>query len=469
MLLAFWSGVFAPVLAWSAWRAAGRSVGRLTGARTAVGVALLSAGALAAFLRWPRVAQAPNATDPASSPAESEDAEALAGRRRLEALVIERTARLRHRAEQLRTINLVGQRMVQIRNLDELLPFIANELARSFSYENVNIFLIGDDPQVLEARASTGNYGQVSPDDRLRVGEQGIIGWVAGSGQPLMANDVTREPRYLFRDWLAETRAELAVPIQIGDQVLGVLDIESRHVDAFDETDLSTAQTLADLIAVAIENARLYDQTRELAVTEERNRLAREIHDTIAQGLTAVTMQLELADAALPADIQAARGAIGRALSLARHNLDEARRSVQNLRSRSLTRRNLADAVRSLLEQFGKENGYYYSFRHNVEDELSPAVENGVYRIVQEALTNINRHAQASEVSVALELNGYGLRLLVEDDGVGFDPTAVSESQNGHFGMIGMQERAHLLGGTLHIHSTPGDGTAIELVVPDPS
>ncbi|GIW06655.1 MAG: hypothetical protein KatS3mg060_1460 [Dehalococcoidia bacterium] len=455
MLLAFWSGVLAPLIAWSLWRS--RASRALVAAATV-------ASLLVFLVRRPRVAEAPAPpAEPPETPAPPANAH---DRHRLEALIIERTARLRHRAEQLRTINLVGQRLVQIRNLDELLPFIASELANAFSFENVNIFLIGDDPTVLEARASAGKYGQETPHHRLRVGEQGIVGWVAGSGQPLMANDVSREPRYLFRDWLAETRAELAVPIRIGDQVLGVLDIESRHVDAFDETDLSTAQTLADLIAVAIENARLYDQTRELAVTEERNRLAREIHDTIAQGLTALTMQLELADAALPADPERAREAIARALGLARLNLEEARRSVQNLRSRSLTRKSLADAIRSLLEQSSKENGYYYSFRHNVEGEIAPAIENGVYRIVQEAVNNINRHAQASEVNVAIELNGNGLRLLVEDDGVGFDPHDPVLIGDGHFGMIGMQERAHLLGGTLHVRSTPGDGTAIELHIP---
>ncbi|MCL6648535.1 MAG: GAF domain-containing sensor histidine kinase [Chloroflexi bacterium] len=439
----------------------------LTGRRGRLLVTAAGLATLAALARPPRPAEAPpTAEGPVPQDPSATAKPATSDRHRLEALVIERTARLRHRAEQLRTINLVGQRLVQIRNLDELLPFICNELRRAFSYENVNIFLIGDDPKVLEARASSGTYGRIAPGDTLRVGEQGIVGWVAGSGQPLLANDVSREPRYLVHDWLAETRAELAVPIRLGDQVLGVLDIESRHVDAFDETDLSTAQTLADLIAVAIENARLYDQTRALAVTEERNRLAREIHDTIAQGLTALTLQLELADAALPADLPAARQAIARALSLARTNLEEARRSVQNLRSRSLNRRSLADAIRALLEQAGKQNGYYYAFRHNLHVELAPAVENGVYRIVQEALTNINRHAQASEVNVALEVHDGTLRLVIEDDGVGFDPEEVLAGKDGHFGLIGMQERAHLLGGTLAISSTPGEGTAIELRIP---
>lgn len=459
MLVAFWSGALAPVLT--------STLRQSRWARVCL-VALGVGSVLAVLARRPRVADAPTVTSP--EPAHPTESPRRAGeredRQRLEALVIERTARLRHRAEQLRTINLVGQRLVQIRNLDELLPFIAEELAQAFSFENVNIFLIGDDPTVLEARASAGKYGKETPRHRLKVGEQGIVGWVAGSGQPLLANDVEREPRYLFRDWLAETRAELAVPIRIGDQVLGVLDIESRHVGAFDETDLSTAQTLADLIAVAIENARLYDQTRELAVTEERNRLAREIHDTLAQGLSALTMQLELADAALPTDLERAREAISRALGLARLNLEEARRSVQNLRSRSLARKSLADAVRALLEHASKENGYYFSFRHNVAGEIAPAIENGVYRIVQEAITNINRHAQASEVTVALELNGNGLRLLIEDDGVGFDPEAWASARDGHFGIIGMQERAHLLGGTLHVRSTPGDGTVIELQIP---
>lgn len=444
LLFAFWGGVFAPLVVRLALRE--------------------SKQAPKPALPVPSEAKFPLPPPAAPARPTGPPRDAVRSQGILEALVVERTARLHHRAEQLRMINTVGSKIVAIHNLDELLPFVANELCQSFEYECVNIFLVSDDPEVLRLRASSGSYGSRPKREELRVGGQGINGWVAGAGQPLMVNDVSKEARYMMLPELKETAAELTVPIRLGDQVLGVLDIESQQKNAFDETDLSTAQTLADLIAVAIENARLYDTSRELAVTEERNRLAREIHDTIAQGLTALAMQLELADAALPADIRRAREAIRRALGLARLNLEEARRSVQNLRSRSLQRKSLADAIRLLLDQGGREHGYYYSFRHNVDHELSPAIETGIYRIAQEALSNIARHAQASEVTVLLDVGADTLTLTVEDDGVGFDPAEFAQA--GHFGLMGMQERAHLLGGKLLIASSPGDGTRLEAQMP---
>ncbi len=125
--------------------------------------------------------------------------------------------------------------------------------------------------------------------------EESIVGWVAQTGEPILANDVSEDPRYRAVEALRDTKSELAVPVKMGNNVIGVLDIESTDVDAFGEADLYTAQTLADQLAVAIDNARLYDETRQMAVMEERNRMAREIHDTLAQGFSGIILQLEAA------------------------------------------------------------------------------------------------------------------------------------------------------------------------------
>ncbi|MFC2014287.1 GAF domain-containing protein, partial [Chloroflexota bacterium] len=126
-------------------------------------------------------------------------------------------------------------------------------------------------------KAGAGGYKEAVPIGFLVRVTEGIVGWVTQTGEPLMVGDVSKEPKYLFVQELADTRSELAVPIKIGTETLGVLDIQSTEPNAFDEIDLFTAQTLGDQVAIAIENARLYQETREMAVLEERNRMAREI------------------------------------------------------------------------------------------------------------------------------------------------------------------------------------------------
>ena len=192
----------------------------------------------------------------------------------LERKVEERTQKEQHRTEQLRAINEVGRKISSILSLDELLPYVVDLLRDNFNYYNVNIFLLDPESKHLVLRAGGGGYeGAVPLGSTLRTTE-GMIGWVVQTGQSLLANDVANEPKYRFVEELADTQAELVVPIKLGAQTLGALDIESNEIDAFDEIDLSTAQTLADQLAIAIETARLYEDSRRMAgLLRQRRRL----------------------------------------------------------------------------------------------------------------------------------------------------------------------------------------------------
>jgi two-component system NarL family sensor kinase len=201
-------------------------------------------------------------------------------------------------------------------------------------------------------------------------------------------------------------------------------------------------------------------------VTEERNRLAREIHDTLAQGLTAIILQLEIADMSEPSD--AARKPIAKALDLARANLLEARRSVLDLRAEALEGRSLPEALDALIASFRRETGTDAEFVGPPTVERYPArVESGLYRIAQEALTNVRKHAAASHVRVELLTHEDHLHLAIVDNGRGFNPkkTRSAETTDG-FGLRGMNERAALLGGTLSMESRRGRGTRLEVQVP---
>ncbi|MBC8275989.1 MAG: GAF domain-containing protein [Chloroflexi bacterium] len=388
----------------------------------------------------------------------------------LEQKVVERTKQERQRAEQLRTINEVGRKISSIVNLDELLPYVGNLLRETFNYYNVNIFLLepGSGALTLKALCLSGQKGVIPVGVPLEVDEESIIGWVAQSGEPMLANDVSDDPRYRAVEALRETKSELAVPVKIGNNVLGVLDVESTEVDAFSEADLFTVQTLADQLAVAIENARLYEETRQIAVMEERNRMAREIHDTLAQGFSGIILQLEAAEQALGEDSSAAERHLNQARSLARRSLAEARRSVWNLRPQALEQLPLVEAIKQEVDKFRQSIGVNVGFSiSGIRRDLPPEIEAGLLRIFQESMTNVRRHAKATEVEVSLTFDESAVGLNIRDNGVGFRPrTADAEKKRDTFGLISMRERARGLGGTFEVQSRRGKGTLVRVVIP---
>jgi len=392
----------------------------------------------------------------------------------LEQKVAERTRQEHQRAEQLRTVNEVSRKISSIVKLDELLPYVGNLLRETFHYYNVNIYLLepSSGSLALKALCLSGQKGVIPVGVPLQVDEESIVGWVAQTGEPILANDVGEDPRYREVEALRDTKSELAVPVKIGNNVIGVLDIESTDVDAFGEADLYTAQTLADQLAVAIENARLYDETRQMAVMEERNRMAREIHDTLAQGFSGIILQLEAAEQAMNSDIPGLQRHLNQARNLARKSLAEARRSVWNLRPQALEQKPLSDAIKQEADKFSQNTGVQVTFTVSGEKRDLPAeVEAGILRIFQESMTNVRKHAEASKVEVNLKYNDSAAELTVRDNGVGFKPKVTPDGDAGKkksdtFGLISMRERARGLGGTFDVQSQTGKGTLVKIVIP---
>jgi len=170
----------------------------------------------------------------------------------------------RKRAIQLETIREVSQRIVSILVPDELLAQVVELICERFGYHHVHIFLVEPEAGYAELRASTGAEKKADhePNIRIQLNGEGIISWVASHGEPLLVNDVDRIPPSQFDHLMTDARAELAVPLRIGDRVLGVLDVQSDQVDTFDQSSLFVLQALGDQVAVAIENARLFDETQ---------------------------------------------------------------------------------------------------------------------------------------------------------------------------------------------------------------
>jgi two-component system, NarL family, sensor kinase len=259
-------------------------------------------------------------------------------------------------------------------------------------------------------------------------------------------------------------RYHASIPLYAQEKKLGVMNVASPGWRSLSPEDLKLLYTIGDLLSIAVERAGLFARSTRLGAVEERNRLAREIHDTLAQGLTATALQLESADALLDAGSERAHEPLRRALSLTRSNLEEARRSVLDLRASPLEGRPLSEAINALVERWEAETGIAVRYRAvNGSRPLPPSVEAALYRICQEALTNVARHAGAERATVRLVATPDRVRLVVEDDGRGFDASEVPEDRHG---IVGMRERAEVLGGTLEVRSGPGEGTRIEATVP---
>lgn len=254
-----------------------------------------------------------------------------------------------------------------------------------------------------------------------------------------------------------------SAPLRSQERMLGILNVASPGWDTVTPDALLLLSAVGAQLGTAIERTRLGQQAVSLATAEERNRIAREIHDTLAQGLTAIALNLEAAQALQAIDQHRADAKIAQALELARTNLEEARRSVLDLRAAPLEGRSLPEALRALAEQWTLAGGVPIATKLDTRiGPLSPALENGLFRIAQEALSNIRQHAHANQVELRLTRRNSTLRLLIRDDGRGFDPQALAHG-DGRFGIAGMRERARLLGGTLKVVSAPGRGTQIEL------
>jgi signal transduction histidine kinase len=201
-------------------------------------------------------------------------------------------------------------------------------------------------------------------------------------------------------------------------------------------------------------------RAEELATTQERNRLAREIHDGLGHYLTAINIQIEAAQAIMGQDSVQAAVSMSKAQSLTQEALTEVRRSVAALRADPLMAKPLPATIEGLLNELASAEVQVEFVLKGESRPLQPQTELALYRIAQEALTNVRKHAQASRVILTLDYQSDAICLIVQDNGVG------SQSSEGGFGLVGLQERAHLLGGTVSTHSVPGENFTLEARLP---
>jgi signal transduction histidine kinase len=263
-------------------------------------------------------------------------------------------------------------------------------------------------------------------------------------------------------------RTGLWVPLITRGRTIGLLAAHDKlSPDArFTDNDLRLAETFASRASVAVDLSQRIARDAFRRVVEaqelERRRLARELHDETGQALTSILLGLKSLEDALGAD--EARAAVANLRELVVATLQDVRRLAVELRPKVLDDFGLVPALERLTETFGEQTGIAVRFEGGIQDErLAPEAETALYRIVQEALTNIVKHAQARNVSIVLTRKPGSVAAVIEDDGQGFDP---ANSREGGFGIEGMRERVGLLDGRLEVESNGESGTTIVAEVP---
>ena len=297
--------------------------------------------------------------------------------------------------------------------------------------------------------------------------QHGMLGVMLSDPTPQNLPDLRQDPRFGW--WPAahpKLAAFLGVPILDGDEILGAIFLANPHGrTVFSDADQRLLAVLATHAAVALTNARLYEQGRELTLVQERQRIARELHDAVAQKLFSLRLTAQAAATLVHRDPDRAVAELDEVAALASDAAEELRQVVAELRPIELSRLGLAETLRRRVALLDRVHTARLTFAADDIPPLAPDAEEAALRIAEEALHNALRHASAGTVGVALSHTDHRVRLTVTDDGAGFDTRAAGGASN-RLGLASMRARSRAVHGELTVTSAPGRGTTVTLVVP---
>jgi len=368
------------------------------------------------------------------------------------------------RNEHLTVLNAVARIAVSTLDVERMLAAVTVQIQQGFGFGHVELYTVDEERQSLTLAAQAGTFKPNEIGYHLPV-TRGLLGRAYRTGRTVYVGDVLADPDYV-PETPRETRSELCVPIVAGARVLAVLNLESRRLDAFTDESVGVLETAADVLASAIENARLYQRAQEAAVLEERSRLARDLHDSISQQLFSMTLTAQAARVQLEKNPARTATQLERLQETAAAALAEMRALIFQLRPPGLSEQGLIAALQQHVAALSRREGLTMNLVVSGEERYTRGVEQAIFRIVQEALNNVVKHAGACSVTVALDVCPEQITLRVVDDGAGFDLGVIEPVNGRHLGLISMRERAAELGGQLELHSQPGKGTEVVVVVP---
>lgn len=370
----------------------------------------------------------------------------------------------RQKAESLRE---VATALTSSLDQKTVMQTLFTQLEHVAQYSGASIFLYdGDALTLVEARLLATRYlGR-----RIELAASHYVARIFADGQPRIIADTRHDPTWEPWDDSYPIGSSLGVPLKFGATTLGVLTIDHTSPHTFTDEDVRILQAFATQAAIAIDNARRYQQAHDSAAAEERKRLARELHDSVSQALFAATRTAEVLPHLWELDPEEGREALNDLQRLTRGALAEMRTLLVELRPTTLTRAPLHELLPHLATMTGAKIGSVVHTDLERVPLLPPDVQVALYRIVQEALNNIVKHAHAQHVALQLQMsprvcdNGHAwqgsITLGIADDGQGFD---VALASNSHFGLETMRERAASIGAALSITSQPGMGTQVQV------
>lgn len=393
-------------------------------------------------------------------------------------LALEAERQARNTAEALRVATVVLTRSL---DRETVLVTLLDHLRRMVPFDRAQVMLVEAASRVSVRAIYDGEQVVPLPADRrpeLEVAAHPVVRSILETGAAVLIADVRRHPEWSRAAVPAEEASWMGVPLFARGTVAGLFSLSKREAGFFSQEHLRLAEAMSSQASVAVENAVLFEQMQESTVRmqslsrrlvdaqeSERRNIARELHDEAGQALVSLRFGLRLLEREIG---QSARVA-GRVTELVAQTdavIDGLHRLAADLRPVSLDHLGLDAALRQYARTAAAKFGIevHFKARGFTRERLPAGVETALYRVVQEAMTNVIRHAQATRVDLLAERRGDRVLVMVEDDGIGFD--ADQGKPAGHFGLLGLRERAEALGGTLTIESAPGAGTTVVVEVP---
>jgi signal transduction histidine kinase len=351
--------------------------------------------------------------------------------------------------------------------LQEMLGCFVELIVSASTATEGSLMLLHEGRELLTISSASGLGREIVQGTRRHVGE-GISGWVAKHKEPLLLVGPIKDAR--FSGVGRGIKDALCVPLMSGDDVIGVLSVSNKRGNArFTEEDLKGLVELAKPAARMVVLTLAQREADAESRAWERKQLAQEIHDGPMQELSSVILLMELYKRVRQEDATRADDELARAREQALDCLQELRHFAYDLRLTDLEKLSLLDELRRYTVEFQKRTGISVDLKvDGLKKEIPVGVKKNLYRIAQEALTNVRRHAKASEVKMLLHCTPDQLEMRVQDNGRGFVLQEALERAHleKRFGLLGMQERAYLMGGSLETETAPGRGTTLKVVLP---
>lgn len=376
--------------------------------------------------------------------------------------------RVAERTRELSTLLRVSNNITTTLELEPLLGLILDQLKEVVEYSLASVSIIENDDELL-LLAVRGD-GMPVPGTRFPLGEQSEARQMLSRREPIFISDLNADTLQAqrMRDNLAAQNLRgmgtwMNAPLVFRDKSVGLLALAHPETNYYNPARVEIAMLFANQVATAIMNARLYEQAGHLAALEERQKLARELHDSVSQALYGISLGARTARTLLEREPAKAAEPLDYVLSLADAGLAEMRALIFELRPESLQTEGLVAALGKLVNALGARYQLEVTLESGEEPDVSIDVKESLYRIAQEAMNNIAKHARATHVEVKLSNQNDGLALMISDDGAGFDTSAEFP---GHLGMHTMRERAEKVGGIFTIESAPNAGTRIRVTIP---